>query len=245
MRRRRERKQQEKAAAAALVRSHLEAGTPIHSAKQIQMKMYVAGPCQLSLADVQRVMREDCGLSYRRTRAQTPLRNLPVNLVVRQQYAVTLLQQHSNGRRVINVDESSLNCLNYPERLWLPQGLGTQVSVPPLTPRLSLLAAIDTEGRVYAALSQATTDNDTMLLFVTSLVRTLDLETPGWKRNTVMLLDGAKYHTSQATRELFKRLDVDVVYTGPYSYDSSPVEQLFCHLKRGNLNPDGAATGTR
>ena len=59
------------------------------------------------------------------------------------------------------------------------------------------------------------------------------------------LLDGAKYHTSQATRELFKRLDVDVVYTGPYSYDSSPVEQLFCHLKRGNLNPDGAATGTR
>ena len=68
------------------------------------------------------MLRDDCGLSYRRTIPQTPLRNLPVNLVVRQQYAVAMLQQHSNGRRVINVDESTLNSLNFPDRLWLPQG---------------------------------------------------------------------------------------------------------------------------
>ena len=156
-----------------------------------------------------------------------------------------MLQQHSNGRRVINVDESTLNCLDFPNSLWVPRSAATTVSVAPLTPRLSLLAAIDTDGRVYAALSQATTDNDTLLLFVTWLVQTLDAETPGWRRNTIMLLDGARYHTSQATRDLFSRLDVDVCFTGPYCYDSSPVELLFAALKRGNLNPGGAATGTR
>ena len=245
MQRKRERKQQEKEAAAALVQAHMQAGRPIHSAAQIHREMLAAGPSSLTAADVQQVMREDCGLSYRRTVPQTPLRNLPVNLVVRQQYAVTMLGRHSDGRRVINVDESALNSLDFPNRLWVRQSAPTTVPVVPLGQRLSLLAAMDTAGRVWCALSQANTDDDQMLLFVTALVKTLDLETPDWKRDTVVLLDGARYHTSKATRELFARLDVDVCYTGPYCYDSSPIEQLFNQLKRGNLNAAAVATGSR
>ena len=110
-----------------------------------------------------------------------------------------MLGQHSSGRRVINVDESALNSLEFPGRLWVP---ASRTATVPLGQRLSLLAAIDTDGRVWCALSQATTDDDTMLLFVTSQVETLDVETPGWKRDTVILLDGARYHTSKNTREL-------------------------------------------
>ena len=43
-----------------------------------------------------------------------------------------------------------------------------------------MIAALDTEGRVYFALSHATTDQDTFMLFLRHLVAELDRDTPGW-----------------------------------------------------------------
>ena len=108
-----------------------------------------------------------------------------------------------------------------------------------------MVAAIDTEGRVYASLSQANTDSDTLFLFVYWLVKQLDIETPNWRGDTVFLLDGASYHKSERTRRYFAQLNLKIMFTGPYSAPSSPIEQLFAGLKRKELNPHDQKTGAR
>lgn len=51
--------------------------------------------------------------------------------------------------------------------------------------------------------------------------------------DSVILLDNAKYHTSEDTREAMRKLDIPVIFSGPYSYSSAPIERLFAGLKNG------------
>jgi hypothetical protein len=47
-----------------------------------------------------------------------------------------------------------------------------------------------------------------MMVFLLHLVRQLDLERPNWKDDTVLLLDGARYHTGSAVREYMRKLEL-------------------------------------
>ena len=40
-----------------------------------------------------------------------------------------------------------------------------------------------------------------MLAFLSHLVKQLDLERPSWRDDTIILLDGARYHTGTDVRE--------------------------------------------
>ena len=79
---------------------------------------------------------------------------------------------------------------------------------------------------------------ETFRIYLRELVMALDIDTPGWRQNSIMLIDGAVYHTAPKTMELFDELDVPLVVSAPYSYDASPIELYFASLKRGNLNPN-------
>ena len=48
------------------------------------------------------------------------------------------------------------------------------VTAGPVSHRLSLITALDTSGRVYYSLTQATTDQNVVLEFLTHLVQVLD-----------------------------------------------------------------------
>ena len=75
-----------------------------------------------------------------------------------------------------------------------------------------------------------------MLIFLLHLVKLLDLERPGWKNDTVLQLDGARYHTGSAVREYMRKLELQVIYSAPYSYSTAPIEMVFGALKSGELN---------
>ena len=77
------------------------------------------------------------------------------------------------------------------------------------------------------------------------LIMRLDEESVDWREKTILLLDGARYHTSEEMREYLKKMDLKVIYSGPYSYTSSPIELVFGALKQGEINPDKRATGKR
>ena len=81
-----------------------------------------------------------------------------------------------------------------------------------------MIAALDTEGRVWCALTQANTDTDVMTTFLRHLMRQLDHETPGWEENTTLLLDNASWHTNLEMKQRLAKLVPHVIYTGPYSY---------------------------
>ena len=53
-----------------------------------------------------------------------------------------------------------------------------------------------------------------------------------------MQFDGATYHTSKETLEVFQRLKISTIISAPYSYDAAPCELYFARLKRGDMNPE-------
>ena len=75
-----------------------------------------------------------------------------------------------------------------------------------MSPRISLIVALDTEGRLWAALTQANTDADVMAMFLRYLMRELDRDTPGWEENTTILLDNAAWHSSALMKQRLARL---------------------------------------
>ena len=74
-------------------------------------------------------------------------------------------------------------------------------------------------------------------MFFRHLVRKLDNENRYWRKKTVILMDGAPYHTSQETVSLLEELDIPVMFLGPHSYDAAPCELFFAWFKNADINP--------
>lgn len=108
-----------------------------------------------------------------------------------------------------------------------------------------MIAALDTDGRVWFSLAHATTDSDVIMLFWRRLTYQLDIEGPGWREDTVFLWDNATYHTSAETQGVLRQLGLRVIFSGPYSYDAAPIETLFSQLKLRELNPERLPTGKK
>ena len=72
----------------------------------------------------------------------------------------------AEGKRILNVDESWLNEDNFIRRIWCPGQAPATVSAKAVNPRVSLIAALDTDGRVFYSLTQANTDQKVMLVFL-------------------------------------------------------------------------------
>ena len=46
-------------------------------------------------------------------------------------------------------------------------------------------------------------------------------------------------------REYLRKLQVEIIYSEPYSYSAAPIELLFGTLKNGEINPAKEPTGKR
>ena len=115
--------------------------------------------------------------------------------------------------------------------MWCRKADPGTVTQKAVSPRLALLASIDTDGRIYYALSHANTDADTMSLFILHLVRQLDNDIPGWKDDSVMLLDNASWHKGDEIIEVLRDLKIPLMFSAQYSYSSAPIELMFSGLK--------------
>ena len=110
------------------------------------------------------------------------------------------------SRRIINVDQTWLNGTRFVRRIWAPVDAPATVTDKQVAPRLSLIAALDTEGKIWFALTQANTDSDVMVTFLRRLMEQLDRERPGWQEDTTILLDNAAWHTNPVIKERLARL---------------------------------------
>ena len=159
---------------------------------------------------VRTVLKKELGIGYRTAR-QVPIQaNSERCLVLRQQYSLKMLALLEEGTRIINIDESWLNDTNFTRKIWCPADAPATITQRAVTPRLTLIAALDTEGRLYFTLTHANTDSDVLLTFMKHLMRQLDSEGPGWAEKTVFLLDGARYHTGEEIREYLRKMQLQV-----------------------------------
>ena len=151
----------------------------------------------------------------------------------------------AKGKRIINIDESIINHLNFTTRLWLKKDGRSHIVKKVVNPRVVLIAAVDTLGHVYVSFSQSNTNAWTFMLFMQELVLVLDAEDKDWRANTVILLDNATYHRARTFVAYTKLEKIPLIYASPVSPQLCPVELLFGWLKTGDLNPSNQKTGKK
>ena len=91
-----------------------------------------------------------------------------------------MLSQLRMNKRIINVDETWVSESNFIRKTWNSTRSTGSRTLKSITPSLSMLTSLDSNGVIHFALSHANTDQDTFMLFMRHLVARLDLETPDW-----------------------------------------------------------------
>ena len=114
----------------------------------------------------------------------------------------------SEGKRVINIDESWINETSFIRRTWAEKGGQGNTLKNAIQPRISMISALDTDGNVWFTVSQSNTNSKTMVLFLNSLATALSRDLPGWQEDTVFLLDNAAYHSSRETKDAILTLGI-------------------------------------
>ena len=97
-----------------------------------------------------------------------------------------ILELLEQGFNIINVDESWINELDFQRRKWHDRMESNSLPKKTVFPRLSLLAAIDTTGRVFMALTTINTTSEVVCLFIRKLVDALAQEYPNFREKTVL-----------------------------------------------------------
>ena len=114
-------------------------------------------------------------MTYRSIRRILIQANSDQSLIKRQQYALKLIELLKKGKTILNVDESWLSDSSFNRKQWCPtDGTGT-VPNKVLSMKVAVIAAIDTEGRVYFALTHSLTNSEVIGMFFDHLCKILDL----------------------------------------------------------------------
>ena len=113
---------------------------------------------EVTAHQVKTVMKDELGLGYRLAKKVPVQANEMRCLVLRQQYAMAMLSLLQNGTRILNIDETWVSSTNFTRMMWCPPQTTATMSAKPISYRISMIAALDTEGCIYYSLTQANTD---------------------------------------------------------------------------------------
>jgi len=106
----------------------LERSIPIEKAGKVQMEVKRLHDVELSLPKIRAALKMELGLGYRMAKKVPIQSNSERCLILRQQYAIRMLDLLRKGTRCINVDESWLNEPNFTRKMWCPPGsAGTMI----------------------------------------------------------------------------------------------------------------------
>lgn len=98
---------------------------------------------------------------------------------------------------------------------------------PYVNPRLSIIEGVSNREELFYSISKRNTNLDSFYLFMGQLRKHLDRLYQNWQADTVILLDGAKYHISIKMQIKLKEMGFSLIYSEPYSYDAAPCELFF------------------
>ena len=111
-----------------------------------------------------------------------------------------------------------------------------------VTPRITMIVALDNYGDVYLSLMQSNTNTDTFCNYLSHLIEQLDRDRPNWRKNTIIQMDGASWHKTDQVKSLLRKQQVPILISSPYSFDSSVAELFFNMFKRNEINIQQLAT---
>jgi len=98
-------------------------------------------------------MHNQLGMKYKRVKPISHSANDEKNLVLRQQFAMKFLNIDLSQKVVLSIDESWVGQTDFRRMKWTFPGCTNSVAQKQMAPRLSLIAALDTNGSLFFALS--------------------------------------------------------------------------------------------
>ena len=211
----------------------------------LQQKIQDESGQVLTKSYIRSVLHNDLGFRYKKLKKVPYHGNSTRCLLLRQHYAKFILGELSNGIRCINIDQSFLNDTCFIYRGWKRRGQVHTINESAVTPRISLLMAVDTSGRIYLSLTQVNTDAKVFMMFMTKLAAVLTNEDREWRSNTLILMDGARYQSCNESRAHMERLGMRVCISAPYSYSTAAIELVFGWFKADELNQEKLKTGKK
>lgn len=135
---------------------------------------------KVPLGTVNTVLRTISSVSWRKIRDPGLLVNTDRSKVLRQQHAFILLNLLNEKRRIINIDESSFDSTTFARYGWQLKDARSSGVVKPLGARITMIAAIDTEGCLWYSISHGTNTGATFSSFLYYLSELLKEEVEDW-----------------------------------------------------------------
>ncbi len=129
--------------------------------------------------------------------------------------------------------------------IWAPKGSTHSLAKKSVTPRISMIMAMDNFGEVIACFTQVNTNAKVMGMYLEHLVKYLDNQDKNWRKDTIIMHDGAKYASGTDSESTLRNLHIPYMLLAPHSYNVAPIELLFGAIKNANLNPGNLPTGKR
>ena len=125
----------------------------IDSVKAIQGALSYGCEIEAKLWEIQRIMKEDLHMRYRRIKSISNNGNSAKNLVLRQQFALKFIDRLCSGLNILNIDETWVAISDYRYMKWQPIGSPNSIPTLPVRPRITMIAGLDTQGNVYVSLT--------------------------------------------------------------------------------------------
>ena len=117
-------------------------------------------------------------MSYRVVKPISWFENSVKSKILRQQFALVFLGINLEHKVILNCDQTWLAMSDFRRRKWRPHRHTNSVAKLTVSPRVSVIAAMDTEGEVYISLLQSNTNGEIMILFFKHLIKKLDDVSP-------------------------------------------------------------------
>ena len=116
-------------------------------------------------SEIYKAIKDQLKMSFRKVRKGPIYLNSDRNRILRQQAAIKVLELLNRSKILINIDETWINETDFRRMKWRPPGDSNVQSAVQLSPRITLIAALDTLGNAYLTLTQANSNNKTMEIY--------------------------------------------------------------------------------
>lgn len=108
-------------------------------------------------------------MRFKKTKKISCIDNSDRSLILRQQYAIKMLELLKDEYRIICIDQSWLGESNFIRRKYKSFGSTNSIEEKSVNPRIPMIAGVDTDGNIYLSLTQVNTDTEIMKMFLSKL----------------------------------------------------------------------------
>ena len=133
--------------------------------------------------------------------------------------------------KIIQVDEFTVGRGTFVSMAWSKRGESGYAIQQQIVSRFSVIAAIWDSNLELVAISKSNTNGGVFAEFMKLLNEEMKKRYTELKERIVITLDGALYHWVKDVEEYWRKMDLMVVQTQPYTPQFSPVELFINWVK--------------